>query len=124
MGKFAVKETATGIKFNLVAGNGEIIGVSEVYSAKESCLKGIESVRKNSVAAGVDDTTVEGGEPVKHPKFEIYLDKKEEYRFRLKASNGEIILASEGYKTKASAKNGIESVKKNAPDAEIVYKDK
>lgn len=52
-------------------------------------------------------------------KFEVYTDKAGETRFRLKAGNGEIILASEGYKRKASAMNGIESVKKNAPDARI-----
>lgn len=48
--------------------------------------------------------------------FELYTDKAGEFRFRLKAGNGEIILASEGYKAKASAQNGIESVKKNAAD--------
>ena len=51
-------------------------------------------------------------------KFELYTDKAGEYRFRLKAGNGEIILASEGYKQKASAENGIESVRKNAPTDE------
>ena len=49
-------------------------------------------------------------------KFELYTDKAGEFRFRLKAGNGENILASEGYKAKASATNGIESVKKNAAD--------
>ena len=49
-------------------------------------------------------------------KFEIYKDKRGEFRFRLKAGNGEIILASEGYKRKASCKNGIASVQKNAPN--------
>ncbi len=49
-------------------------------------------------------------------KFEIYLDKAGEFRFRLKASNGQNILGSEGYKSKSSCKNGIESVKKNAVD--------
>ena len=49
-------------------------------------------------------------------KFEIYTDKGGEFRFRLKAGNGENILASEGYKAKASCKNGIESVKKNSQD--------
>ena len=49
-------------------------------------------------------------------KFEIYTDKAGEFRFRLKASNGQTILASEGYKAKAGCTNGIESVKKNAPD--------
>ena len=47
-------------------------------------------------------------------KFELYSDKAGEFRFRLKAGNGEIILSSEGYKKRASAMNGIESVKKNA----------
>lgn len=49
-------------------------------------------------------------------KFELYKDKGGEYRFRLKASNGQNILKSEGYTTKSSCENGIESVKKNAPD--------
>ena len=49
-------------------------------------------------------------------KFELYKDKRGEFRFRLKASNGQIILASEGYKAKSSANNGIQSVMKNAPD--------
>ena len=49
-------------------------------------------------------------------KFEVYTDKAGEFRFRLKAGNGQAILASEGYKTKASCMNGVESVKKNSPD--------
>ena len=49
-------------------------------------------------------------------KFELFTDKAGETRFRLKASNGQVILASEGYKQKASALNGIESVRKNAAD--------
>ena len=53
-------------------------------------------------------------------KFEIYKDKKGEFRFRLKAANGETIATSEGYKSKASCKNGIASVQKNAPVAEVV----
>ncbi|WP_163747963.1 YegP family protein [Mycolicibacterium helvum] len=53
-------------------------------------------------------------------KFEITKDKAGKFRFRLKAGNGEIIAVSEAYETKASANNGIESVKKNAPDAAVV----
>ncbi len=53
-------------------------------------------------------------------KFEIIKDKRGECRFHLKAANGEIIASSEGYKTKASVQNGIESVKKNAPGAAVV----
>lgn len=49
-------------------------------------------------------------------KFEVYADKGGDYRFRLKAGNGEIILSSEGYSSKSACMNGVESVKKNAPD--------
>jgi len=53
-------------------------------------------------------------------KFELYKDKSGHFRFRLKAGNGEIIASSEAYNSKASAKNGIESVKKNAAEAAVV----
>ena len=53
-------------------------------------------------------------------KFEISKDKAGKFRFHLKAANGEIIAASQGYDTKASAENGMESVKRNAPAAKVV----
>lgn len=119
MGKFVVKETASGVKFNLVAGNGQVIATSEVYSAEASCLKGIESVKKNAPIANLEDQTEETVVTATNPKFEIYKDKAGEFRFRLKARNGEIIATSEGYTSKSGCENGIESVRKNAPDAEI-----
>ncbi len=120
MGKFFIKETATGIKFNLKANNGEIIATSEVYKSSASCNKGIKSVIKNAPIAAFEDQTADGFKAEKCPKFEMFLDKAGEYRFRLKARNGEIIAASEGYKAKASCLNGIDSVRKNAVDAKIV----
>lgn len=54
------------------------------------------------------------------PKFEMYTDKAGKCRWRLKAANGEVIATSEAYTTESACKNGIESVKKNAPIAEIV----
>ena len=121
MGKFAVKTVKTGIKFDLKAGNGEVIASSEVYSSDAACRKGIESVRRNAVEAKLEDQTVEDFTKVTHPKFELYVDKAGEFRFRLKAKNGEIIAVSEGYKSKASCLNGIESVRRNAPEAEIFF---
>ena len=118
MGKFVVKKTATGVKFDLKATNGQVIATSEVYTSDAASMKGIESVKVNSVA-GVEDQTVEGFETIKNPKYEIYKDKAGEFRFRLKAKNGQIIATSEGYKTMDSCKNGIESVKQKAPEAEI-----
>lgn len=123
MGKFLVKKTNTGIKFDLKAGNGEVIATSEVYTTEAACLKGVESVRKNAPIANFEDQTVEGFEKATHPKFEMYTDKAGEFRFRLKARNGEIIAVSEGYTAKAGCLNGIESVRKNAADAEIVKKE-
>ena len=120
MGKFVIKQTNTGVKFDLKAGNGEVIATSEVYSSEDACRNGIASVQKNAPVANVEDQTVEGYAEAKHPKFEVYEDKGGEFRFRLKATNGQIIAVSEGYKAKASCMNGVESVKKNAPDADIV----
>ena len=120
MGKFIIRATNTGFKFDLKAGNGEVIATSEVYESLAACKKGVESVIKNAPVAGVENQTVEGFEAVKHPKFEIYNDKAGEFRFRLKATNGQVIASSEGYVAKDSCLNGIESVKKNAPEADVV----
>ena len=119
MGKFVVKATKTGFVFNLKAGNGETIATSEVYTTEAACLKGVESVRKNAADAKLEDQTVAEVATVTNPKFEMYTDKAGEFRFRLKARNGEVIAASEGYKTKASCLNGIDSVLRNAPDAAV-----
>lgn len=120
MGKFVIKETNTGVKFDLKANNGQVIATSEVYTTKAACKNGIESVKKNAPVAAVEDQTVEGYATEKNPKFEVYTDKAGEFRFRLTATNGQTIATSEGYKAKASCLNGVESVKENAPEAEVV----
>ena len=120
MGKFVIRKTNTGIKFDLKASNGEVIATSEVYSSPAACKKGIASVQKNAPIAAVENQTVKGFAVEKHPKFEVYSDKAGEFRFRLKSLNGQVIAVSEGYKAMASCMNGIESVKKNAVDAKIV----
>lgn len=119
MGKYVIKQAKSGPMFNLKAGNGEIIGTSEVYSSMDGCKNGIESVKKNAPKAVIEDQTKEGFEKAANPKFEVYTDKKGETRFRLKAANGQIILTSEGYASKSGCMNGIESVKKNA-DSPVV----
>ena len=120
MGKFVIRETKTGIKFDLKAGNGEVIATSEVYASEASCKNGVESVRKNAPIAAIENQTKEGYAVEKHPKFEVYTDKAGEFRFRLLAKNGQNIAASEGYSAKRSCLNGIESVRKNAADGEVV----
>ena len=117
--KYEIKESKGSFHFNLKAGNGEIIGSSESYTSKAACKEGIESVRKNAAVAKVEDQTVAGYTAEACPKFEVFTDKAREFRFRLKATNGQIILASEGYAVRAGCMNGIESVRASAPDAEV-----
>ncbi|MBR3861781.1 MAG: YegP family protein [Oscillospiraceae bacterium] len=120
MGKYAVRQVKTGVKFNLKAGNGEIIAVSEVYTTKNACLNGIDSIRRNAPIAALENQTTKGYETAKNPKFQVYKDKAGEFRFRLTARNGEIIAAaSEGYKRLESCLNGIDSVRRNA-DSPVV----
>lgn len=106
MGKFVItKRVNDEYQFNLKAGNGEIIITSEGYKAKDSCKKGIESVKINSQ----DDS-----------RFERKIAINDKFYFVLKARNGEIIGKSQMYATKQSMEKGIDSVKENAPHAEIV----
>ena len=122
MGKFVIKSSDAGCRFNLVAGNGQVIGTSQVYKSMDACKNGIESVKTNASAAGIEDQTKEGFKKLVNPKFEVYKDKGGEFRFRLTAKNGQNILASEGYTQLTGCMNGIESIKANAPNAEIVEK--
>ena len=105
MGKFVITTRKNGeFQFNLKAGNGQVILASEGYTSKSSCLNGIESVRKNAPDDGrYERNTTANGKPY----------------FNLKAGNGQVIGSSEMYESVASRDNGIESVKKNAPDAEV-----
>lgn len=120
-GKFVTKQTKNGgYTFNLKAPNGQVIATSQTYKSEATLKVGIESVMKNAPVAAVEDQTVEGFAVEKNPKFEVYADKKGEFRFRLKAKNGQIIATGEGYTTIKACKNGIDSIKKNAPGAQIV----
>ena len=119
MGKFVIKEAKTGLMFNLKANNGEVIATSEIYSGEPACRNGIDSVKRNAPIAPIEDQTVADFEVCKNPKFEVYQDKAGEFRFRLKAANGQIIATGEGYKSKSGCLNGIDSIKRNAPDAAI-----
>lgn len=124
MGKFVVKMTETGFAFHLRAANGETIGISEMYTSEEACNKGIENVRKISKSAETEDQTRLRARELKYPKFVIYKDESDKFRFRLLAHNGQELLVSQAYTAKASCKNGINSIILNAPAAEILEPDK
>ena len=119
MGKFVIRATEKGSRFNLLATNGQVIATSQTYKSLTSCKGGCASVAANAPVASVEDQTVEDWEKTKCPKFQVYLDKAGEFRFRLLASNGQNIAGSEGYSRKDSCLNGIESVRKNAPGAPV-----
>lgn len=123
MGKFIIREKNEKYSFRLKAGNGEVIATSQLYKSLQTCKAGIASVAQNAPIATLEDQTVEGFQTQKHPKFEVYLDNAGEYRFRLKAKNGQNIAASEGYKALQSCLNGIESVRRNAADAKTEMED-
>lgn len=105
MGKFVITKRVNGeFQFSLKAGNGQEILRSEGYSSKNNCENGIESVKRNSQDdSKFDRKTAANGKPY----------------FNLKATNGQIIGTSEMYESEAGRDNGIESVKKNAPEATI-----
>lgn len=120
MGRFVIKSARNGVRFDLQAANYETIASSESYSSESACRKGIDSVIKNAAVAAIEDRTKYNYTVRKNPKFEVYQDGAGQYRFRLRAKNGEIIAASEGYKAKASCLNGIKSVVRNSASAEVV----
>jgi uncharacterized protein YegP (UPF0339 family) len=106
MGKFSTKTGKDGqYYFNLLATNGQVILTSEGYTTAAAMNNGIESVKKNAS----DDN-----------HFDREESKNGKYYFNLKAGNGQVIGKSQMYESVASRDNGIESVKKNAPDAPTV----
>ena len=121
MGKFVIRQVASGCKFDLLAGNGQVIATSEVYETEAACRKGIASVQKCAACGKVADLT-EKKDPLTNPKFELYQDRTGAYRFRLKARNGQVVAVSENYTTKAACQDGIESVIKNTAEAAIEIK--
>jgi len=105
-GKFEIKRSKDEqFYFHLKAGNGEKILASELYKAKASAEKGIESVKKNAP----DDA-----------RYDRREGKGGQHHFVLKAGNGEIIGTSERYTTTSAMEKGIDSVKANAPGAAVV----
>lgn len=106
MSKFEITKRKNGeFQFNLKAGNGQVILTSEGYVSKDSCKNGIESVKKNgAIDERYERKTATNGKPF----------------FNLKATNGQVIGVSEMYESESARENGIASVKKNAPTADVV----
>ncbi|MBR3698983.1 MAG: YegP family protein [Bacteroidales bacterium] len=106
MGKFVITLRKNGeFQFNLKATNGQVILTSEGYTTKAACMNGIESVKKNcAVEARFEKKVASNGKPF----------------FNLKATNGQVIGSSQMYASEKNMLNGVASVQKNAPEAEVV----
>ena len=106
MAKFEIKVAKDGqFYFNLKAGNGENILASEMYTTKKACENGIASVKKNAP---------------EEANYELKEAANGKFHFNLKAANHQVIGSSQMYASEASAKKGIASVMKNAPEADVV----
>ena len=106
MGKFVITTRKNGeFQFNLKATNGQVILSSEGYTTMAACKNGIESVKRNAP---------------EDARYERKESANGKFYFNLKATNGQVIGSSQMYQSEDSRDNGIESVKRNAPDAEVV----
>ena len=101
---FELKKKGDQFHFVLKSGNGQVILSSEMYNSKAAAKNGIASVQKNCV---------------NESSFETKQAKNGKYHFNLKATNGQIVGSSQMYAAESGVKTGIESVRKNAPSAEI-----
>ena len=120
-GKWDIRRAKDGrFFFSLYASNGAVIAYSQIYSSISAVTTGINSVINNAAKSDIEDTTLKKPVSLPCPKWEIYIDKAEQYRFRLYATNGLCIChSSHGYATKSGCKGGIESIRRFATEARV-----
>ena len=123
-GKFDIQKAKDGrFFFNLYASNHTVIAYSQIYSSTSAAMTGIKSIIANAANTPIEDTTLKNPTEYSFPKWEIYIDKAGEYRFRLYATNGNCICHSaHGYATKSGCKGGIDSIGRFASDAAKIDK--
>ena len=118
MGKFTVQQIRAAYKYNLKAGNGQIVATSPLFFSMEQCVEAIHWVCAHC-GAPVEDSTM-GENLGAQIKYQIYFNDKGGICFRLLDEKGSVFLLAEGYTAKRSCKMGIQSVRNNAPDAPII----
>ncbi|MGM0431638.1 MAG: YegP family protein [Spirochaetota bacterium] len=119
-GKFIVTKTPKGFyRFSLLASNHQKVLTSQNYASLSNCRAGIEAMKKNA-SSHIEDLTLQRREEKSSPKYEVYLDKADLFRYRLMAGNGQnIAIAEEGYSSKQACINGIKSIVAAAEGAEV-----
>ena len=120
-GTFDIKKAKDGrYVFNLYAANKVMVATSQIYSSSQSAMTGVKSVMANAANAPIEDSTLKNPTVYPFPKWEVYMDRAGEYRFRLYATNGNCIChAKKGYSTKSNCKRGIESIIRFVSEANI-----
>ena len=119
-GRFEIKKAKDGrYVFNLYAPNHVIVATSQVYTTTGAAVNGIKSIIANAAKAPIEDQSLKNYAVRTYPKWELYVDKGGQYRFRLNAPNGSCIVHSQGYTSKSSCKNGIESIIRCSANPEI-----
>ena len=112
MGKYVIRKSKVGFYFNVEASNGQVIATAQSYKSKPSCKAAIVALKKVANAP-IEDLTVKDAPRFSNPKWQVYQDRKNEFRFRLVASNGNNLIWGEGYSTMQSCKAGVLSVQQN-----------
>ena len=112
MGKYVIRKSKVGFYFNVEAANGQVIATAQAYKSKPSCKSAIEALKK-LVNAPIEDLTIKDAPRHSNPKWQVYQDRKNEFRFRLVASNGNYLIWGEGYSTMQACKAGVLSVQAN-----------
>lgn len=125
-GKYVIKKTDKGnFVFKLYSSNYRVVAIgAQAYTTLGAAKIGVQSVINNAEKAPVENQTLKNYETLKFPKWEIYLDKKGEYRLRLYATNGSLIATTnDGYTDISGAKNGIAAVGRASKGCAIVRND-
>lgn len=121
LGMFYIKGASNdSFMFTLFSTENKTLAISQIYTTIDACYNGIQSVVTNAKSAPLEDQTIKGYASLPHPKFELYVDKGgSDYRFRLKAKNGQNIVASPAFKTKEDCLVGLDAVRKNSQTKNI-----
>ncbi|UKI21399.1 MAG: DUF1508 domain-containing protein [Christensenella sp.] len=125
-GKYVIKKTDKGnFVFKLYSSNYRVVAIgAQAYTTLGAAKIGVQSIIKNAEIAPVENQTLKNYETLKFPKWEIYQDKKGEYRLRLFATNGSLIATTnDGYADITGAKNGIAAVARASKGCAIVRND-
>ena len=125
-GKYVIKKTDKGnFVFKLFSSNYRVVAIgAQAYTTRGAAKIGVQSIINNAEKAPVENQTLKNYETLKFPKWEIYLDKKGEYRLRLYATNGSLIATTnDGYADISGAKNGIAAVARASKGCAIVRND-